>query len=58
MIYSDDHGETWALGSTPALPESAGMMSESQVIKLPDGRLMLFRCFMHKSPDIEVFHWR
>lgn len=42
MIYSDDHGETWALGGTPALPESAGMMSESQVIELPDGSLMLF----------------
>ena len=42
MIYSDDHGETWALGGTPALPGSAGMMSESQVIELPDGSLMLF----------------
>lgn len=42
MIYSDDHGATWALGGTPALPEQAGMMSESQVIELPDGSLMLF----------------
>lgn len=36
VIYSDDHGRTWRLGG-----EAGPRMSESQVVELADGRLML-----------------
>lgn len=36
VFYSDDHGQTWQLGG-----EAGDSLSESQVIELADGRIML-----------------
>lgn len=36
VIYSDDHGKTWRMGGT-----TGPRMSESQVVELADGRLMI-----------------
>ncbi len=41
-IYSDDHGETWHLGGGPRFDASIGMMSESQLVELPDGSVQVF----------------
>lgn len=37
IIYSDDHGQSWHIGGQPP----AGGFNESQVVELPDGKLML-----------------
>ncbi len=36
VFYSDDHGKTWVLGG-----QAGGNLSESQVVELADGRLLL-----------------
>lgn len=42
-IYSDDHGETWQMGGSPAFDRTTvGCMSESQLIELPDGSIEVF----------------
>lgn len=41
-IYSDDHGRTWTLGGGPRFNSSIGMMSESQLVELPDGSVQVF----------------
>lgn len=41
-IYSDDHGETWRLGGGPRYGREIGMMSESQLVELPDGGVQVF----------------
>ena len=42
VIYSDDHGETWHLGGGPRYGREIGMMSESQLLELPDGSVQVF----------------
>ena len=42
VIYSDDHGETWHLGGGPRYGRKIGMMSESQLVELPDGSVQVF----------------
>lgn len=41
-VYSDDHGETWRLGGGPRYSREIGMMSESQLVELPDGSVQVF----------------
>lgn len=41
-IYSDDQGQTWQRGETPALSPGVNKMSESQFVELPDGSVALF----------------
>lgn len=41
-IYSDDHGKTWRLGGGPRYGGEIGMMSESQLVELPDGSVQVF----------------
>ena len=42
VIYSDDHGGTWHLGGGPRYGREIGMMSESQLVELPDGSVQVF----------------
>lgn len=41
-IYSDDHGTTWSMGKPIVLDEEIGNMSETQLVKMPDGSIMSF----------------
>ncbi len=42
VIYSDDNGETWQRGQRVKATVSVGKTSESQIINVPDGSLMMF----------------
>lgn len=42
VIYSDDKGQTWKRGETPALGQGVGKMSEAQLVELPDGSVAMF----------------